>query len=283
MPTTEPAPDQELLLSGGTRVRYTTRGPRSRVAVVLIHGWPDSWRSFEPVMDALSPDIGVVAISLRGFGGSDAPPSGYEPGDFADDVIEVLDHVGVASAVVVGHSMGALVAQRIAIDRPDLVAGVVMIGGLSRLPEAVTEEVWSAVADLTDPVDEEFVREFQSSTLAAPVPTAFFEQLVAESRRAPASVWRAAWAGVKAADHRDQVAAIAAPTLLIWGDQDGLVPREEQDLLVETIPEARLVVYEDSGHSPNWEQPGRVAADVEAFTRRVTGGVSLPTAPPSSP
>ncbi|HEX6312521.1 MAG TPA: alpha/beta hydrolase [Acidimicrobiia bacterium] len=282
MSSTESASDEVLLLSSGSRLRYTTRGPRSRAAVVPIHGWPDSWRSFEPVLDALSPDIGVLAVSLRGFGGSDAPPSGYEPTDFAHDVAEAIEQVGVTSAVVVGHSLGALVAQRLAIDRPDLVAGVVMIGGFARLPDAVADEVWSAVVELTDPIDEEFVREFQSSTLAAPVPAAFFEQLVAESRRISASVWRAAWAGVMGADHRDQLAGIAAPTLLIWGDRDGLVPRSEQDLLASAIPDARLVVYEGSGHSPNWEQPERVASDIEAFARTVPGGFPAATTPPSS-
>ena len=144
-------------------------------------------------------------------------------------------------------------------------AGLVLIGGLNQLPDDVFDDVWSVVQDLTDPISEPFVREFQSSTLAAPVPDRFFDQLVAESLRAPARVWRAAFAGIRTMPRQ---VAISAPTLLLWGDRDGLVPRTEQDALLAAIPGARLVVYEGAGHSPNWEQPERVARDVEAFLRR---------------
>jgi pimeloyl-ACP methyl ester carboxylesterase len=128
--------------------------------------------------------------------------------------------------------------------------------------------VWSVVEDLTDPIGEQFVCDFQSSTLAAPIPAGFFEQLVAESLRAPARVWRAAFAGVGTMPPAE-AAAITAPTLLVWGDQDALVPRAQQDALLSAIPNSRLIVYEGAGHSPNWEQPERVAHDVDMFLREV--------------
>ena len=136
------------------------------------------------------------------------------------------------------------------------------------------DEVWSTVQDLTDPISEEFVREFQASTLASPVPDRFFDQLVAESLRAPARVWQAAFAGIRTMP-RDT--PITAPTLLLWGDQDALVPRAEQDALLSAIPGAHLVVYKGTGHSPNWEQPERVAHDIETFLRRhALKGATLP-------
>jgi pimeloyl-ACP methyl ester carboxylesterase len=264
MSTTAPLTEQVMTLSSGHRLRYATRGVDLPIAVVFVHGWPDSWRSFEPVLDALPPTVGAISVSLRGFGGSDAPADGYTPDDFAADVAELVDHLGVRSAVFVGHSMGTLVVQRLAASRPDMVAGLVLIGGLRALPDEVFEEVWSVVQDLADPISEAFVREFQSSTLAAPVPDRFFDQLVAESLQAPARVWRAAFAAVRSMP-RDTT--ISAPTLLLWGDHDALVPRAEQDALLAAIPRARLVVYEGAGHSPNWEQPQRVADDIAAFLR----------------
>jgi non-heme chloroperoxidase len=269
MTTTQRITEHGAQLDGDRRIRYAARGDAAPFAVVLIHGWPDSWRSFEPVLDALPDSIAALAVSLRGFGGSDAPVSGYEPDDFAADIRELLDQLGVTSAVFVGHSMGTLVAQRLAVQHPELTAGLVLIGGFGELAGDVSDEVWSVVEELTDPIDEQFVREFQSSTLAAPVPESFFEQLVAESLKADARVWRAAFAGIRSVSRND-VAGITAPTLLIWGDQDGLVPRSEQDALLATIPHSSLVVYDGAGHSPNWEQPGRVASDIDAFVRRHT-------------
>ena len=254
-----------LTLADGRRLRYARRGTDAPVTVVFVHGWPDSWRSFQPVLDALPPTVGAISISLRGFGGSDAPPDGYTPDDFAADVHDLVEHLGVTSAVFVGHSMGTLVVQRLAASHPEVVAGLVLIGGLNRLPDDVFDEVWSVVQDLADPISEQFVREFQSSTLAAPVPDGFFDQLVAESLKAPARVWQAAFAGIRTMPPPDTT--ITAPTLLLWGDQDALVPRSEQDALLSAIPDARLVVYEGAGHSPNWGQPERVADDIDAFLR----------------
>jgi pimeloyl-ACP methyl ester carboxylesterase len=264
MTTISPITEHVLTSASGHQLRYATRDTDAPLTLVFVHGWPDSWRSFQPVLDALPPTVGAVSVSLRGFGGSDAPPDGYTPDDFAADVHDLAHHLGVTSAVFVGHSMGTLVVQRLASSHPDMVAGLVLIGGFNRLPDDVFDEVWSVVDDLADPVSEQFVREFQSSTLAAPVPDGFFDQIVAESLKAPARVWRAAFAGIRTMPPaRD--AAITAPTLLLWGDQDALVPRVEQEDLLSAIPGARLVVYEGAGHSPNWEQPERVAHDIDTF------------------
>ena len=266
MTTTTPITEHVLTVADGHRLRYATRQADGPIAIVFVHGWPDSWRSFEPVMNALPSTIGAISVSLRGFGGSDAPPDGYTPDDFAADVHDLAEHLDVTSAVFVGHSMGSLVVQRLAASHPEMVAGLVLIGGLNQLPDDVFADVWSAVEDLTDPISEQFVREFQSSTLAGPVPAEFFDQLVAESLKAPARVWRAAFAGIRTMPPAHD-ARITAPTLLLWGDQDTLVPRTEQDNLLSAIPDARLVVYSGAGHSPNWEQPTRVARDIEAFLR----------------
>jgi non-heme chloroperoxidase len=267
MTATVPITEHAVALANGQRLRYAARGPQP-VSVVFVHGWPDSWRSFQPVFDALPPEVGAISVSLRGFGGSDAPTQGYEPGDFAADIRQLADHLHITSAVFVGHSMGTLVVQRLAAQHPELVAGLVLIGGLTKLPDDVFDEVWSVVSDLRDPIDEQFVRDFQSSTLAAPVPESFFEQLIAESRKAPARVWQAAFAGVRSMPP-ETPARITAPTVLIWGDHDALAPRSEQDHLLAAIPRSRLVIYENAGHSPNWEQPNRVAADIDTFVRSV--------------
>ena len=172
-------------MASGHRLRYARRGADAPVTVVFVHGWPDSWRSFQPVLDALPPTIGAISVSLRGFGGSDAPPTATHPTTSPPTSTTSSSTSDVTSAVFVGHSMGTLVVQRLAASHPEIVAGLVLIGGLNRLPDDVFDDVWSVVQDLTDPIDEQFVREFQSSTLAAPVPDGFFDQLVAESLTPP--------------------------------------------------------------------------------------------------
>jgi non-heme chloroperoxidase len=96
---------------------------------------------------------------------------------------------------------------------------------------------------------------------------AFFEGIVAESLKLPGRLWREVCDGVLAFDDVDQLGEITAPTLIVWGQRDALFPREEQDRLVAAIPNARLTVYPETGHCPNWERPEKVAADLDAFMR----------------
>jgi pimeloyl-ACP methyl ester carboxylesterase len=253
-------------LASGPRLHYVEQGDPSGAGLVFIHGWPDSWYSWSRVLPLLAPArCHAYAFDQRGFGDSERPADRYTLDDFAADVVAFLDAVGLAEATLVGHSFGSFVARRVAETRPERVAGLVLIGSAATPVNEVTREVQQIAQSLEDPLPVEFVREFQASTLHLPVPEPFFERLVAESLKAPARVWRSAFDNLLASDDADQLGRVAAPTLIIWGEHDGLFPREEQPLLAAAIPQARLTVYPETGHSPNWERPERVAADLEAF------------------
>jgi pimeloyl-ACP methyl ester carboxylesterase len=135
----------------------------------------------------------------------------------------------------------------------------------------VVVEFGEEVRALEDPVPPEFVREFQESTLAQPVPRAFFEAVVQESLKVPARVWRAAFDGFLEDDFSRELGRIEAPTLIVWGDQDVFAPRSDQETLAAAIAGSRLVVYLGAGHAFHWEEPERFAADLVAFTENVVG------------
>jgi non-heme chloroperoxidase len=260
-------------LGTGVRLHYVEQGDPAGEPLVFLHGWPDSWYSYRRVLSLLPSDrYHAYALDMRGFGDSQAPHDGYSIDDFTADVVAFLDAVGLDRATVVGHSFGTFVARRLAETHPDRVARLVLIGSAVVAFNDVTSEVLDIVRDLTDPVPEQFIREFQTSTIHHPVPDAFFDGLIAESRKLPAHAWRASLEGLLAFDDRDLLAHIAAPTLLLWGEHDGLFAREDQHRLVAEIPDARLIVYPDTGHCANWERPDAVAADLQAFVAsRVAG------------
>jgi pimeloyl-ACP methyl ester carboxylesterase len=87
--------------------------------------------------------------------------------------------------------------------------------------------------------------------------------MVAESLKVPAHVWKLTLDGLLAAI--PVADSTNTPTLVIWGDCDELVPREDQERLLAETPRSRLLVYEGAGHIVHWEAPGRVAADIAAF------------------
>jgi non-heme chloroperoxidase len=98
-----------------------------------------------------------------------------------------MDAVGLEAAVIVGHSAGTVTAQRLAVDHPERTLGVVLIGGAPTFAgNPAVEELWHIVAGLDDPVDPGFVRMFQESTVTRPVPAAFLDAVIAESRKLPA-------------------------------------------------------------------------------------------------
>jgi hypothetical protein len=108
--------------------------------------------------------------------------------------------------------------------------------------------------EYSDPVDPIFVREFQLSTLRRPVPTDYFEMVVAESLKLPAAVWRAAVRDIVDSEAPISQGVIHAPTLLLWGEYDDVCPREDQERLAADIP-AEVIVYEGHHHAAHWEDP----------------------------
>lgn len=128
-------------------------------------------------------------------------------------------------------------------------------------------ELLETVAELTDPVDPHVVREFVGSTVSSPLPPTFLETVIAECQKVPARVWRATLGGLLEGD-LPATDSPGVPALLIWGDRDEICPRSEQEALIVAIPGAELATYHGVGHSPHWEKPEPVAADIAAFAER---------------
>lgn len=270
---------QAVELPTGVTLQYVEQGAPTGVPVVLLHGLSDSWRSFELLLPHLPESLRVFALSQRGHGDSSRPREAYRYRDFAGDVAAFLDAQKLDAAVIVGHSMGSSIAQRFAIDHPQRTLGLVLMSSfLSLASSPAPRELSSMVSTMDDPVDPDFVRGFQESTMAKPVPQAFFEAIVEESRKLPARVWREVIAGTMQDEFSAELGQIQAPTLLVWGDQDDMAPRADQDGQTAAIAGSRLEVYEGAGHAVHWEEPQRFASDLAAFTK----DLSLPADAKSS-
>ena len=258
-------------LRTGVSLPYAETGSPDGVPVVFLHGVIDSWHSFATVLPHLPASIRGLALTQRGHGEASRPAGGYDMGSFAADVAAFLDALGLHSAVLVGHSMGATVAQRFALDYPGRTRGLVLIGSFARFASNpdLLEFHRTTIAPLVEPVPAAVVREFQESTLAAPIDRAFLEHMIAEGSKPPARVWRAAFDGMLADAHADRLHRIAAPTLLQWGERDGFVPRSDQEALLAAIRGARLSIYRDTGHAVHWEAPARVAAEIVALVGQI--------------
>jgi Predicted hydrolases or acyltransferases (alpha/beta hydrolase superfamily) len=185
--------------------------------------------------------------------------------DLATDVVAFMDAVGLPSATLVGHSMGSLVAQEVALAAPRRVERLILIGAATNIRSEAVLELQKAVEALDDPVPAEFAREFQVSTIYHPVPDDFLDRAVAESLKLPAHVWRAALAGQLAVDYTAHLDRIQMPALILRGDQDTVFPRDTQDSLVAGLTTAVSKVYPETGHALHWERPEQFVHDLENF------------------
>lgn len=122
----------------------------------------DSWRSFERVLPLLPPSIHALVLSQRGHGDSSRPTSGYRFADMSADLLAFLDAMGLRTAIIVGHSMGASVAQRFVIDHPDRVERLALMGAFANFDDpGFADFVASTITPLTDPIAASFAREWQ--------------------------------------------------------------------------------------------------------------------------
>jgi non-heme chloroperoxidase len=253
-------------ITGGIRLEYEERGDPDGLPVLLLHGVTDSRRSWDTVLPRLPPSIRAVALTQRGHGDSDRPGAGYTIEQMATDAASAIDALGLGPAVVVGHSMGTWVAERLAIDSPGRVRALVLAGALGApRKNAEVAAFFEEMSLVPGPIDDEFTREFQLGTTERPLPEELLDLFVAESLKLPPYLWRVLFRRFLDIDLHEGLASVEAPALLVWGDRDALVTRAEQDRLVQTIPQARLAVYERTGHAVHWEEPQRFAAQVAAF------------------
>lgn len=259
-------------MNTGIRVPCFVQGDLERTAddggvpLLLLHAWSESWGSFGRLIASL-PDLTIVAPDLRGHGGADSPSGGYTLSEVAEDIVAVLESLGIARANVLGSSSGGYVAQQLAVMRPHLLASLVLVGtplSLHTRPPFADE-----VDALTDPISEDWVRDSLSwYRLLHTVPASYIEDRVRDGLSMPASIWKESLRGYYQALPPTEAGNISAPTLILWGAHDHLVPRQHQETLAGRIKGARLKIYEDTGHLVLWELPERVAEDVAMFLER---------------
>ena len=247
-------------LRTGVTLRYAAQGASDAPAVLMLHGVTDSWFSFSRVLSLLPPDLRAIVPDQRGHGESDKTATEFTLDAMADDAVALLDTLGISRAIVVGHSMGSLVAQRVAALAGERVMSLVLLSSAATARNDVVADLVEEVNKLEDPVSLDFITAFQASTIYRPVPREFFDTVVRETTKVPARVWKSAFRSL--VDSPPARVPTTCPVSILWGDRDALFSLWDQETLRRHIPNATFAALKDVGHAPQWEVPDLVVRDM---------------------
>jgi pimeloyl-ACP methyl ester carboxylesterase len=178
-----------------------------------------------------------------------------------------MDKLEIQQAVIVGHSMGSLIAHQVASVYPDRVSKLVLIGSAkTAVGNSPLTSLWEdsiGLASFQDPIDPAFIEAWQAGPNL--IDSEFFAKVLSETAKVPAHVWKAIFRMLLSDDHSYFLKDITAPVLVIWGNLDALFSRTDQRALRAALPTARLIVYPGAGHNTHWEQPQAVANRIRYF------------------
>lgn len=234
--------------------------------VVLLHAWGETHRTFDRLVPLLPRTLHLVVPDQRGVGESGKPTDGYALHNAVDDVIALLDALGLDVCWLVGTSSGGYLAQQVTVDHPERVRGLVLIGAPSNLQQPWPVSFVDLLSSFDDPVTRDDMHALNRALpVHTPIPNAFLEDQMTAALTIPKRVWRAAIEGLLAAAPPIQRGPIKVPTLILWGAEEDVLPADQADELAAAIEGSRVVTYEGTGHLVLWEQPERVAVDMTAF------------------
>ncbi len=263
---------------------YERSGPIGSTPVVLLHAGIADRRMWDPIWPALTADHDVVRVDLRGFGDSAERPTGAWSA--RADVLEVLDHLDIERAHLVGCSFGSGVCAEIAIERPALVASLVLSAPGGALLTEKTDELAAAwelegkaiEAGDVDAAVEANVTAWVDGPHRGPdvVPAAVRDAVRTMQRRNfdltmdwPDEVWEAD--DELDPEAHERLDEIVAPTLVISGELDIDAVRIAADHVLAGVRDVRAVVWPDVAHLPSMERPEDFAAEVLDWVARAEG------------
>ncbi len=231
-------------------------------ALVFLHYWGGSARTWDPVIAHLPKAIRSVALDQRGWGGSVATDARYDLEAFADDVLAVTKALAVRRFVVVGHSMGGKIAQILAGRRPAGLEGLVLVAPAPPTPMQVPEEVRAGM--LASYQSREGVQQALGVLAGSPLPHVLHEQVIADTLRGEAEAKRAWPDRGMTQDVSDRVEGVTVPVNVLIGEHDR-IEREAvlRPALSRFLPQTTFTVVPGAGHLLPLEAPEAIASACE--------------------
>ena len=254
----------------GIVLHYEDVGSPALPTIVFSNSLGTDFRIWDAVVRILKPEFRLIRYDKRGHGLSEAPPAPYAMADHIGDLAALLDEIGVEDTLLVGLSVGGMIAQGLAAERPDLTHALVLcdtahkIGTADMWNERIAAAEAGGIASLADGILERwFSAAFRAGQKAAL--SGYRNMLI----RTPAGGYAGTCAAIRDADLTDTTRHLGLPALCVVGDEDGSTPPDVVKSLADLLPEGRLEVISGCGHLPCIDQARVLAGLIRGFAKEV--------------
>ncbi len=250
------------------KVHYNVQGPQNGFPVVFANSLGTDFRVWDALLPYLPDGLRVIRYDKRGHGLTDAPDGPYFMGDLVQDAAALMDYLGVKSALFIGLSIGGMIAQGLAAERPDLVCAMVLTDTAAKIGN---EQIW---AERVDAVREGGIASLEESILQRWFSKGFHadrqNQLAGWRNmlcRTPIEGYIGCSQAIAETDLYTSTARLTLPTLAIVGSEDGSTPPDMVRETADLIAGSQFNVIRKAGHLPCVEQPAETGALISAFMK----------------
>ena len=252
----------------GIKVHYSDEGPKTGFPVVFSNSLGTDFRVWDALLPHMPEGLRTIRYDKRGHGLSEVPDAPYYMGDLVQDAAALMDFLQVKDALFIGLSIGGMIAQGLAAERPDLVRALVLSDTASKIGN---EQIWEERVDA--------VRKGGIGALAEPTLQRWFSKGFHEAKQDELAGWRhmlsrtpqEGYIGCSQAiaetDLYVSTSRLTLPTLAIVGSEDGSTPPDMVRETAELIAGSQFNVIRKAGHLPCVERPAEMAALVTAFMK----------------
>lgn len=266
------SPDDRMIEVAGANVRVRMEGPEAAPPVILMHGFIYSLESFDAWAEALKDDYRVIRFDLLGHGLSGPDPQQrYAPQERAEFLGVLMDTLGVERAIIGGNSLGGLAAWRFAAASPDRVSALILISpggypanGVGDAPLSPPPPMALFLRTAPDAgVAYTLGNIYGDDSKVTPAKVKLVGDMMRQKGNGEAFVQSIEEFSLP--DPEPLLNAITAPTLILWGGDDIVIPVDHGRRMAAAIPDARLIVYDGVGHVAHEEAAEQSIADVKTF------------------
>ncbi|GAB2746834.1 alpha/beta fold hydrolase [Streptomyces bullii] len=250
----------------GARLTYDDEGPRDGdgVPLVFVHGWTANRHRWDHQMEHFASERRVVRLDLRGHGESTGAGARTIE-ELANDVLALLDHLGIDRFVLVGHSMGGMISQTIALAHPERVERMVLVNSIGRMAYSRGRGLLMAASTLVP--FRLFVAANIQRAFAPGYPREEIREYIRASAATPREVVMTLYSAMRAFDVLDRAGEIRVPTLMVHGYHDVQLPVKQMLRLAKGCPDAVIRIL-DAGHELPVEKPAELTATLDWFLSR---------------